>query len=164
MLRCCHRCHHKSCTENFHVPNTNDIFWACSLRPDYLDESAAECCIQSQSRSLIMNTTDEEHWQLSGAWLSRWAALYVHTNHRQPVVPLRGPRILLHPVLSEQTLTRHYCIKSARGLGTQAVFLSLTASHYQCHADLRCSNLPQLQESWGELVSDESAGVGVTLL
>lgn len=42
--------------------------------------------------------------------------------------------------------------------------LSFGSNKYTLNVDLRGSNLPQLQEGWGELVSDKAAGVRVTVL
>lgn len=123
----------------------------------------------SQSRSLMMNPT-QEPWQLFGAGLSRWAGLLcVHTHHRQPTH-------LLHPVCVfcqwgrvDRTLLHHSAF--SKPLGTclslslsLSLHLSFRLNKYTLKVNLRGSNLPQLQEGWGELVSDKTAGVGVAVL
>lgn len=127
---------------------------------------STEICSQSQSRSLMMSTT-QEHWQLFGAWLSRWAGLLcMFTLHHTSSACLttEKPTHLLHAafVSCRSNKNGHYCIN-------MSWFSPLTASHglYELNKlnfDLRGSDLPQLQESWGELVSDKSACVGVAVL
>lgn len=126
---------------------------------DYLDESVIGLdWNQSQSRSSMMNNTQEP-------WLSRWAgplcvftliivSLSSHTDAHTH---------LLHPV-------HVFCSCSGAGRTLwQHLAQDTQISHSHrlsfgwIKVNLRGSNLPQLEEGWGELVSDKTAGVGVTV-
>lgn len=111
-----------------------------------------------------MNPT-QEPWQLFVACLSRWAGmLCVHTYHRQPTHLLHPLCVFCH---CDQKLLQHSAFLKPRGTClslSHSLHLSFKRNKYTLTVNLRGSNLPQLQEGWGELVSDKAAGVGVAVL
>ena len=128
------------------------------------------CEICSQSRSQMINTT-QELWQWFAAWLRRWAAsLCVFTLilvSLSPHTEAHTPPTSAVCLLSEQQgLKGRYCITVlVQGHRSQVSVSRVEETHTHTHTvNLRGSDLPQLQEGWGELVSHETAGVGVTML
>lgn len=104
---------HLMCSEFFHLAL---IIWMNQWL------GWTEICSGSQSRSLMMSTT-QEHWQLFGAWLSRWAALLcmftliiiitILSSHSETHKPPTSAMCLL---LAQQLLDQHELILTSHNV------------------------------------------------